>query len=220
MSAETTLHEQFARIGKALSSPARVALLDRLCQGERSVEGLARAAGLTVANASQHLQRLKAAGLAESRRDGARVVYRVAGDDVCAFFLTLRNLAHGRLAEVERLVRDAIEARDLLEPLGREELLARAGDIVLLDVRPREEYLAGHLPGAVSIPLEELAAHLDSLPRDREIVAYCRGPYCLLAPRAVELLHATGLRARRLEDGLPEWRHAGLPVAVGERGDT
>lgn len=211
------IYEQLARIGKAVGSPRRVELLDLLCQGERSVEALARATGMTLANASQHLQALRAARLVETRKERTKVIYRLADEGVCRFFLALRELAHARLAEVEQLVRRYVEARDELEPLGRGELLERArrNEVTVLDVRPREEYAAGHIVGAVSIPLEELERGLARLDRAVEIVAYCRGPYCLLAPRAVELLRHNGFRARRYEEGFPEWRLAGLPVAVG-----
>jgi rhodanese-related sulfurtransferase len=209
------LYEQFARIGKALASARRVELLDLLCQGERSVEALAQAAGMSVTNTSQHLQILRAAHLVESRREGTKVLYRVADDAVCRFVLELRELARGRLAEVDRLVHRLLD--DGLEPMAREELLERMerGAVVLVDVRPREEFAAGHIPGAVSVPLGLLEDLLETLPADAEVVAYCRGPYCLLAPQALDILGAHGLRARRLEDGFPEWRLAGLPVAVG-----
>ncbi len=217
MGSDTDLYEQFARIGKALSSPRRVELLDLLCQGERSVDALARTSGMTVTNTSQHLQALRAARLVETRKEGTRVIYRVADDEVCRFFFALRELAGARLAEVEQFMRRYVEGADKYEPVGRAELLERAqrDGIVVLDVRPRDEYASGHISGAVSIPLEELEDRLASLPRDAEIVAYCRGPYCLLAPQAVEVLRERGFRARRLEDGLPEWRLAGLPVTVG-----
>lgn len=211
------IFEQFARIGKALGSPRRVELLDLLCQGEHSVEALARTSGMTVTNASQHLQALRAARLVDTRRDGTKVIYRVADDQVCRFYFALRELAGARLAEVEQFVRRYVEGANEYESVGRGELLERVqrDGIVVLDVRPREEYASGHIAGAVSIPLEELELRLSSLPRDAEIVAYCRGPYCLLAPQAVELLRGHGFQARRLEDGLPEWRLAGHPVAVG-----
>lgn len=215
---EPDLYEQFARIGKALGSARRVELLDLLCQGERSVEALARAADMSVTNTSQHLQVLSAARLVEASRRGTRVVYRAADEDVCRFFHALRDLARARLAEVEQMLRRSFEAQGGLEPVSRAELLARVKrrDVVVFDVRPRDEYASGHIAGAVSVPLEELEQRLGSLPRDAEVVAYCRGPYCLLAPRAVELLRERGVRANRLEDGFPEWRLAGLPVAVGE----
>lgn len=209
------LYEQFARIGKALASARRVELLDLLCQGERSVEALAQSAGMGVTNTSQHLQILRAARLVETRKEGTKVLYRVADEVVCRFFLDLRELARGRLAEVEQLVRRLLD--DGLEPMGRAELLERMeqGAVVLVDVRPREEFAAGHIPGALSVPLGLVQDLLDAVPADTEVVAYCRGPYCLLAPQALTILRAHGLRARRLEDGFPEWRLAGLPVAVG-----
>jgi rhodanese-related sulfurtransferase/DNA-binding MarR family transcriptional regulator len=217
MTNKLDLYEQFARIGKALASGRRVQLLDLLCQGERSVDALARAASLTVTNTSQHLHVLRAAGLVDVRKEGTKVIYRVADEDVYRFFFALRDLARDHLAEVEQIMRRYIEGGGGLEPVTRAELLTRAkrDDVVVLDVRPADEFAAGHLPGAVSVPLEHLEQRLASLPRDAEIVAYCRGPYCLLAPRAVELLHERGFRARQLEDGFPEWRLAGLPVAVG-----
>ncbi|MCC7187018.1 MAG: metalloregulator ArsR/SmtB family transcription factor, partial [Acidobacteria bacterium] len=200
------------------ASARRLALLDLLCQGERSVEALARTSGMTVTNTSQHLQVLRAARLVDGRKEGTKVIYTTGGEDVCGFFLALRELARARLAEVERFLRRYAESGGALEPVGRAELLARArrDAVVVLDVRPHEEFVSGHIPGAVSVPLEALEQRLASLPRSAEIVAYCRGPYCLLAPRAVELLRECGFRARRLEDGFPEWRLAGLPVASGE----
>ncbi len=214
----TSFYEHFARIGKALASARRVELLDLLCQAERSVDKLAGAAGLSVTNASQHLHVLRAAGLVEARKEGTRVIYRPADDSVCRFLHALGRLAHARLAEVERLVDRYLEDPEGLEPVSRAELLERVrrGDVLVVDVRPRDEYIAGHIPGAVSVPLEELERRLEELPAEADIVAYCRGPYCLLATRALELLRARGYRARRLEDGFPEWRLAGLPVAAGE----
>lgn len=212
------LYEQLARLGKAVASPRRIELLDLLGQGERSVEALALGTGMGVTNASQHLQLLRQARLVESRREGTRVLYRLADDSVLRFHVALRELAQARLAEVGQVLRDYLLARDALETVSRTELLdrLRRGDVVVLDVRPREEYEQGHVPGAVSVPLDELEARLAALPRRSDVVAYCRGPYCVLAPQAVELLRQRGFRARRLEDGMPEWRLAGLPVAVGE----
>jgi rhodanese-related sulfurtransferase len=213
---KSVFYEQFARIGKALAAPGRVELIDLLCQGERSVEALAQASGMSVTNTSQHLQVLRAAALVVVRREGTKVFYRPAGEDVCRFFLSLGELARTRLAEVDQLVRRYLEG-DAFDPLTRGELLERVerGDVLVLDVRPAAEYAAGHIPGAVSVPLEELQARVGELPPDAEIVAYCRGPYCLLASSALEMLRGHGFRARRLEDGLPEWRLAGLPVANG-----
>lgn len=211
------LYDQFARIGKAVSNPKRIELLDLLCQGERSVEVLARAAALSVTNTSAHLKALREARLVETRREATRVFYRLASDSVCEFFLSLRDLAAERYAEVEMIVRDYFEARDQLEPITRDELLARADNstVLVLDVRPQEEYAAGHIPGAVSVPLAELETQLAGLPPDAEIVAYCRGRYCVLAPQALGLLRRHGFDARRLQEGLPEWRRAGLPIEMG-----
>jgi rhodanese-related sulfurtransferase/DNA-binding transcriptional ArsR family regulator len=213
-----TLYEQFARIGKAVANPKRIELLDLIAQGERSVDDLAAGAGMGITNTSNHLQVLRQARLVESRKEGTRVLYRLANDAVLRFSVALRDLAHSRLAEVGEVVRDYFLARDSLEPVSREQLLTmiQQGEVVALDVRPREEYDLGHIPGAVSIPLGELEARLRSLDKHTDVVAYCRGPYCVLAPQAVQLLHDNGFRARRLEDGMPEWRLAGLPVAVGQ----
>jgi len=217
--AKDALYEQFARIGKAVTSPRRIELLELLAQGERSVESLARAAGLGVTTASSHLQVLRGARLVATRRDGTRILYRLADADVVELIDLVRRLARARLAEVDEVVEAYFSARDTLAPVGRKELLARTerAEVVVLDVRPREEFEAGHIPGAISIPLDELRDRLGELPRDVEVVAYCRGPYCVLAPQAVELLAERGIRARRLDEGLPEWRLAGLPVAVGAR---
>lgn len=216
------LYEQFARIGKAAAHSKRIELLDLLCQGERSVEVLAEAAAMSVVNTSGHLRVLREARLVATRKDGTRVFYRLADDTVCEFFSMLRDLARARYAEVDRIMRDFFEARDALDPVNRGELLRRArqGDVVILDVRPREEYELGHIPGAVSIPLADLEARMSDLQRGAEIVAYCRGPYCVLAPQALELLRKRGFTARRLEDGFPEWRRAGLPVATGQEPST
>ncbi|NQV07650.1 metalloregulator ArsR/SmtB family transcription factor [bacterium] len=216
------LYEQFARIGKAAAHPKRIELLDLLCQGERSVEVIADAAAMSVVNTSAHLRVLREARLVATRKDGTRVFYRLADDAVCEFFSALRDLAGDRYAEVDRIVRDFFEARDELDPVNRDELLRRAGegDVIVLDVRPREEYESGHIPGAVSIPLADLKGRMPELRRDTEIVAYCRGSYCVLAPQALELLRKRGFTARRLEDGFPEWRRAGLPVATGREPST
>lgn len=212
------IYEQFARIGKAIGSPRRLELLDVLCQGPRTVEVLASTVDQSVANTSQHLQVLRRARLVEAERDGVRVWYRLADDEVCEFFGTLRALAESRLTEVEQVAREFMEAREAMEPVDREALLnrVRSGAVTVLDVRPVEEYLAGHIPGAISVPLGKLAERLGDLPREREIVAYCRGPYCVLAVEAVEVLRKEGFEAVRLEDGVPEWRARGLPIAVGE----
>jgi rhodanese-related sulfurtransferase/DNA-binding transcriptional ArsR family regulator len=215
--AKDVLYEQFALTGKAVANPKRVELLELLAQGARTVEALARATGMGVTNTSAHLQVLRRAGLVETNKQGTHVRYRLAGDDVAAFIVALRDLARDRLADVDRVVRDYFVARDSLQPLTRMELLERAGrgDVVILDVRPAEEFAAGHIPGALSIPLDRLDENFSRLPRRRPVVAYCRGPYCVLAPEAVARLRAHGFNARRLEDGMPEWRLAGLPVATG-----
>lgn len=214
----TVLHEQLARLGKAVAHPGRVELLDLLAQGERSVEALAAATGMGVRNTSAQLQVLRQARLVETRRAGTRVLYRLAGDEVVRFLGALRDLAGARLTEVEAVLRDYVRAPDDLEPLDRDALAARLGDpeLLVVDVRPTEEYRAGHIPGAVSIPLAELERRLADLPPGAEVVAYCRGPHCVLAPEAVATLRRAGRRARRLTEGLPEWRLAGLPVATGE----
>lgn len=211
------IYEQFARLGKALASPRRLELLDLLCQGERTVERLAEEAGLTLANTSQHLQVLRAARLVDVERHGQHAVYRMAGPEACEFFQGLLRLGERRLAEVDRLVRQFLDGRDGMEAVDREALLARvrAGEVTVLDVRPEEEYLAGHIPGALSVPLEDLEARLADLPPGREVVAYCRGPYCVLAVEAVERLRARGVHAVRLDEGVPQWRARGLPVATG-----
>lgn len=216
--AKDALYEQFARLGRAVAHPKRIELLELLAQGERGVDSLARGTGMGVTNASNHLQVLRRARLVATRKDGTRVLYRLAGDDVMRLVVSLRDVARERLAEVDRVVRDFYQARDALEPLTRDELGRRAkdGDLVVLDVRPRDEYEQGHIPGSISVPLDELADRLRTLRRNAEIVAYCRGPYCVLAPQAVEVLRRHGFQARRLEDGMPEWRLAGLPVAAGE----
>jgi rhodanese-related sulfurtransferase/DNA-binding transcriptional ArsR family regulator len=215
--AKAALFDEFARVGKALASGRRIELLDVLANGERNVEVLAGEVGLSVANASQHLQILRRAGLVSSRREGTSIYYRLAAPEVLDAWRALRTLAATRLAEVERLAAAYLGGRDALEPVTREELARRLEDgdeLVVLDVRPAEEHAAGHLPGAVSIPLPELRRRLQELPRDREIVAYCRGPFCAFAHEAVEVLTDAGLSARRLEDGLPEWAAAGLPVVT------
>ena len=214
--AKTALFDEFAQAAKALASGRRIELVDVLANGERTVEALAGAVGLSVANTSQHLQILRQAGLVSSRREGTSVHYRLAAPEVFELWRTLRSLAASRLAEVERLAVAYLGGRDELEPVTREELARRlqdGDDLVVLDVRPAAEYAAGHLPGAVSIPVGELRRRLAELPGDREIVAYCRGPYCAFAHEAVGLLREEGFAARRLEDGLPEWQAAGLAVA-------
>lgn len=218
--AKRALNEQFARLGKALGHPRRVELLDLLAQGERSVDALAGATGMGVTNTSAQLQVLRQARLVATRKEGTWVYYRLADEEVGRFLGAFRDFARDRLSEVDQIMRDYFEARDELEPVGRDDLARRArdGEVVVLDVRPELEYAAGHIPGARSIPLDQLTGRLAELPADTEVVAYCRGPYCVLAPEAVTLLRRAGRRARRLEDGLPEWRQAGLRVAVGAEG--
>lgn len=212
------IYEQFARIGKALASPTRLELLDLLCQGERTVNVLAEAANLSIANTSQHLRVLNAARLVKARKKGVFVTYQLADDTVCEFWHSLRSLAEQRLAELTQVVRDFFEKREELEPVDRFELLdrLRKGMVTLIDVRPEEEYRAAHISGALSMPLDKLTQCLSGLPTDREIVAYCRGPYCVLSIEAMETLRNRGYKVRRLKDGIPEWRTHGLPVAVGE----
>ena len=212
------IYEQFARIGKAVSSPKRLELLDLLCQGERTVEVLAKESGMTVANASQHLQVLRAARLVEADKEGLYVIYRLADQTVCEFFHAMRVLAESQLAEVEQIKRRFLEGREGMQPVDREVLLklVREGAVTVLDVRPVEEYNAGHIPGALSIPLKNLKLHLSELPHDHEIVAYCRGPYCVLSIQAVELLRAKGFQAVRLEEGIQDLRAMGFPIAEGQ----
>ena len=205
------IYEQFARLGKAVSAPKRLELLDLLCQGPRTVEVLADQAALSVANASQHLQVLRAARLVDAEKQGLHVEYRLAGEDVCEFFLALRTLAEGRLAEIERVTREYLGQRDAMETVAGGELLRRvkSGEVTVLDVRPSEEYRAGHIPGAVSIPLGELKARFKELPKNREVVAYCRGPYCVFAVEAVDLLRKKGFKAHRMQEGVLDWRSRG-----------
>jgi len=211
------LFDQFALVAKMFGHPHRLELLEQLAQGERSVEDIADKTGLSVANASQHLQRLARAGLVASRREGKFVRYRLTGDAVLDALAALRRIAEVNVAEVERVVRGYFNERDSFEAVSRKELLkrSRAGAVTILDVRPPDEFALGHLPGAVNIPLRALEARLSELKRSTEIVAYCRGPYCVLSYEAVAALRKRGFTARRLEDGFPEWRAAGLPFSVG-----
>jgi len=211
------LFEQLAVIARALGSAARLELLDFLAQGERNVEELAQAAGLSVANTSKHLQQLKSAGLVEARRDGKHVRYRLSDDRALDAIGDLRILAESHLDQVDDLVSRYLRSLDALEPVPANELLDRAqhGLVTVIDVRPPEEYAQGHIAGALNIPLDKLKHQLQELPRDREIVAYCRGPWCVLSYEAVARLREAGIEARRLEDGLPEWRRAGLPIEAG-----
>jgi rhodanese-related sulfurtransferase/DNA-binding transcriptional ArsR family regulator len=212
------LYAQYARIGKALGSPHRLELLELLAQGARTVESLATEIGLSIANASQHLRLLHAAGLVETARHGVFIEYRLADDRVFELCRAIRTTAERRLADLERLVRAEFAGRVTgAEPVSMEELLARAkrGEIVVLDTRPASEYAAGHIAGALSVPVDELHRTLRRLPRHKEYVAYCRGPYCVYADRAVDMLRKSGRRARRLGEGFPEWRSAGLPIEIG-----
>ena len=217
MSSGNLKHElfgQFARVAKALANGYRLELLEYLAQGERSVDALAKVSGLTVANTSQHLQQLRQAALVTTRKEGVSVYYRLTGDDVIELYNMLRTVAERHLAEVDRLVATFLSVKDSLEPVPADELLARAreGLVTVLDVRPPEEYAAGHLPGAVNIPLADLEDNLRDLPEGREVVAYCRGAFCVLAFEAVARLRDRGIKARRLQNGFPEWKQAGWPV--------
>jgi ArsR family transcriptional regulator len=212
----------FATVAKAAGHPHRVAILEQLAQGERSVEALARCAGLGIANASQHLQSMRQAGLVAARREGKLVLYRLADDSVLQLLHALAEVAERNLAEVREVVAIYFEARDSLEPVTRAELRKRlkGGGVTVLDVRPPDEFARGHLPGAINIPLKDLERRIDELAGDGEIVAYCRGRWCVLAFEAVAALRKHGLTARRLEDGLPEWRAARLPLETGENAAT
>ncbi|RKZ58453.1 MAG: ArsR family transcriptional regulator [Gammaproteobacteria bacterium] len=218
MSFKQDLFAQFARVGKALSNGNRLELLEFLAQGERSVEQLSKVAGLTVANTSQHLQQLRHAGMVACRKEGLKVYYSISGDDVIKLLDALRDVAQRHVTDVQHLVNTYLTVKDDLEPIPRSELLDRVRDglVTVLDVRPVEEYAAGHVPGAVNIPLQELEERLEELTNqqgeNREVVAYCRGPHCVLAFDAVARLRDKGIKARRLEDGYPEWQVAGLPI--------
>lgn len=208
------LFNQFARVAKAMGNGYRLELLEFLDQAERSVDELARLSGLSVANTSQHLQQLRQSGLVISRKLGHRVYYRLSSEDVSSLFAALRGVAEQHLADVSRLVDDYLKVKDSLEPVPANQLMDRVRDglVTVLDVRPQEEYAAGHLPGAINVPLADLEKHLDSLSTSQEIVAYCRGPHCVLAFDAVSSLREKGFNARRLDGGLPEWRNEKLPV--------
>ena len=211
---KATLHASFAEVAKAAAHPHRLALLEQVAQGERNVDTLAEKVGLTIANTSQHLQSMRRAGLLTARREGKFTLYRLADDSVLALLDAIGAVAERNVAEVKAVVTGYFNARDEMEPVSRRELKRRIaeGTVTVLDVRPNEEFELGHVPGAINIPTAELKRRLSELPRSKEIVAYCRGPYCVFAFEAVAQLRAAGYKARRLEDGLPHWRAAGLPV--------
>jgi len=206
--------EEFAKITQAFSAPKRLEIIDVLAQGERDVESLSKQVSMTVANTSRHLQILKNARLVDSRREGVHIFYRLADDDVLNCWLKLRSLAEKRSSEIREITRMFFEQRDALQPISKEELLQRLQneEVIVVDVRPPEEYQKAHIPGAISIPLSELKNKLSDLPQDRQIVAYCRGPYCVLSVEAMIILRNAGFQALRLKEGLPEWKVAGLPV--------
>lgn len=212
--AKDSLYAQFARLGHAVSTPKRLELLDLLSQGEKSVDQLAGQSATPLKNTSAHLRVLRQARLVETRRDGQHVWYRLADDAVAAFLAALQSLGRHRYAEVREVAEAYLERRDLLEPIPPEELRRRlnAGDVTLIDVRPPDEFAAGHIPGALSVPLPELAGRVRQLPKRKEVIAYCRGPYCVYAVEAVELLRKRGYRARRFVEGVPAWRARGYPV--------
>ena len=214
VSPKRLLFRQFAAVAKAVAHEHRLELLEALAQGERSVEALADCTGLSVANASQHLQRMRRAGLVETRRDGKFIHYRLTGVAVLDLIAALTRIGESHVAEVEKIVRTYFDSRDAMEPVSRAELMTRmkTGDVQVLDVRPADEFTMGHIPGAVNIPLAQLKRKLAMLDPDKEVVAYCRGPWCVLSFDAVALLRGQGYRVRRLEGGLPEWRAADLPV--------
>ncbi len=211
---KNAIYEQFGRVAKALASPHRIELVELLAQGPRTVEALGRMADMSLANTSAHLQVLRTAGLVEATKQGLFVTYRLADRSVADLLLALRKVAETRLAEVSKITRDFLAENALLEPLDEDALRrkVRKGEVTLLDVRPPEEYDAAHIPGALSVPLPELAKRLSELPRNREVVAYCRGPYCVLAVEAVKLLRRKGFKALRLEEGILDWSALGLPV--------
>ena len=212
--AKERLYQAIGRVAAALGSAGRLQILEFVAQGERSVDQLAEMTGLSVANTSKHLQALRQAGLVNARKEGLRVYYRIAGDDVSLLLSSLRGVAEHRAADVEKLLRAWLAHRDELDPVPAREVLARLknGLITVLDVRPAEEYAAGHLPGAINVPVDRLEKYLSKLPKRKEVLAYCRGPYCLMSFEAVEKLRRRGFKAKRLENGYPEWRAAGLPV--------
>lgn len=213
-----TVFDQFSRIGKAVANSTRLELLDLLCQGPHTVESLAEQTGHSIANTSHHLQVLRFNRLVEAEKDGLYVTYRLSSDEVCSFLRSLRKLAESRLAEIEQATTEFLRNHDQMEQVDPAGLLKRVYncEATVIDVRPAEEYVAGHIPGAISIPLPELKQRIEELPSDREIVAYCRGPYCVLAVEAVELLSKRGFKASRLSDGVPDLRAQGFDVAVGK----
>lgn len=217
---KTGIYGQLARIGTALASGPRLEILDLLCQGPRTVDAIAGEVGQSIANTSHHLQALRRARLVEGEKSGTHVLYRLADDGVCELYRSLRRLAESRLLEIQKVTREYLDERGALEPVDVEALITRVrrGEVTVLDVRPVEEYDAGHIPGALSVPLAELRRRIRELPRRREIVAYCRGPYCVLAIEAVEVLRRKGFKAIRLEEGVPDWRARGFPVEVTEVG--
>jgi rhodanese-related sulfurtransferase/DNA-binding transcriptional ArsR family regulator len=212
--AKERLYQAIGRVAAALGSAGRLQILEFVAQGERSVDALAQMTGLSVANTSKHLQALRQAGLVNARKEGLRVYYSIAGDDVSLLLSSLRGVAEHRAADVDKLLQAWRAHRDELDPVPAREVLARLknGLITVLDVRPAEEYAAGHLPGAINVPVDRLEKYLSKLPKRKEVVAYCRGPYCLMSFEAVEKLRQRGFKAQRLENGYPEWRAAGLPV--------
>lgn len=218
MSFKHDLFSQFARVGKALSNGNRLEILEYLAQTERSVDDLAKVSGLSVANTSQHLQQLRQVGLVNSSKVGLKVYYRIAGDDVVNLLKLLRDVSERHLADVNQLVDTYLTVKDELEPVAREVLLERVkqGLVTVIDVRPSEEYVAGHLPGAINIPPDELEQRLQALDSQQEVVAYCRGPHCVFSFNAVQQLRGAGVKANRLEDGFPEWKSAGLPVELSD----
>ena len=216
-SAKQKVFEHFSRVARAAGSPARLQVLDLLAQGEKSVETLASQTGLTVGNTSAHLRTLREAALVAPRREGTRVYYRLADPAVLDLLRCLERVAERQQSEVREIIHEYFTEPDGLEPVSAAELAARLrrGDVTVLDVRPEDEYAAGHVPGARSVPLEQLRRRLPRLPRNREVVAYCRGPYCVLAIEAAALLRRRGYRVRRFAEGMPDWAHAGRPVEVG-----
>ncbi|MBF0292427.1 MAG: metalloregulator ArsR/SmtB family transcription factor [Nitrospinae bacterium] len=208
------LLEQFAKVGKALSSPSRLEILEFLAQSEKSVENLTALTGLSFANTSQHLQQLRHAGMVVARKDGQRVFYSLADESAIDLLNKLRDIAEKNLAEVDQLINSYLKVKDSLEPVEADDLLQRIKDglVIVLDVRPPDEFAAGHVPGSINVPVKELEKQIKKLDHKKEIVAYCRGPYCVLSYDTVAILRNKGFKARRLKDGMPEWKRAGLPV--------